>query len=93
MHSFITAAILISMALILFRALKGPPGFNRIVAVNSFGTKTVLLIAALGYLTGRPDFLDIAIVYALMNYIATVAVLHFSQAGSLSGAETRELEE
>jgi multicomponent Na+:H+ antiporter subunit F len=89
-YSFITAAILLSMALILFRALKGPPGFNRIVAVNSFGTKTVLLIAAIGYLTGRPDFLDIAIVYALMNFIATIALLHFSRAGGLSGADTRE---
>ncbi len=53
-----------------------------------FGTKTVLLIAVFGFLTGRPDFLDIALVYALINFIATIAVLKFFEYGDL-GTSTR----
>ena len=76
---FIAAMIgvLITMLMALVRALSGPTVFDRILAVNMFGTKTVLFIAVLGYLTGRPDFLDIAIVYALINFIGMVAVLRF----------------
>jgi len=76
---FITAclSILIVMALALVRALAGPTLYDRILAVNMFGTKTVLFIAVLGFLTGRPDFLDIALVYALINFISVVAVLRF----------------
>ncbi len=70
-------ALLITMLLTLVRALLGPTIFDRILAINSFGTKTVLLIAVYGFLTGRPDFLDIALVYALINYIGTIAVLKF----------------
>ncbi|MFK8077778.1 MAG: monovalent cation/H+ antiporter complex subunit F [Granulosicoccus sp.] len=76
---FIAAAIavLITMALTLMRALMGPTLFDRLLAVNSFGTKTVMLIAVYGFMTGRPDFLDIALVYALINFLGTVAVLKF----------------
>ena len=66
--------ILINMALALVRAFMGPTVFDRILAVNMFGTKTVLLIAVLGYMAGRPEFLDLALVYALMNFIAVIAV-------------------
>lgn len=72
-----TIAILVVMALALARALLGPSVFDRILAVNMFGTKTVLFICVVGYLDGRPDFIDIALVYALVNFIGTVAVLHF----------------
>ena len=72
-----TIAILIVMAMALARALLGPSVFDRILAVNMFGTKTVLFICVVGYLDGRPDFIDIALVYALVNFIGTVAVLHF----------------
>ena len=72
-------AILISMAMLLARALLGGTVYDRILAVNSFGTKTVLLIGVLGFLTGRPDFLDLSLVYALMNFIATIAVLRFTR--------------
>ena len=76
---FIAAAlsILVVMALALVRALAGPTLYDRVLAVNLFGTKTVLLIAVLGFLTGRPDFLDIALVYALINFISLIAVLRF----------------
>ena len=72
-------AILVTMALALTRALLGPTVYDRILAVNAFGTKTVLLIAVFGFLTDRPDFLDIALVYALINFISTVAALRFSE--------------
>lgn len=65
--------------LVLIRLFLGPSVFDRALALNSFGTKTVLLIALFGYMEGRPDFLDVAILYALMNFIGTVAVLKFQQ--------------
>tara|TARA_B100000405_G_scaffold261017_1_gene196587 strand:- start:392 stop:619 length:228 start_codon:yes stop_codon:yes gene_type:complete len=65
------------MALALARGLLGPTNFDRILAANMFGTKTVLFIAALGFLTGRPEFLDLAIVYALINFIGTIVVLKY----------------
>lgn len=70
-------AILISMLLAVVRAYLGPTLYDRILAVNIFGTKTVLLIAALGFLMGRPDFLDIALVYALINFISIIGVMRF----------------
>lgn len=72
-------AILISMAMLLFRAFKGETVYDRILAVNSFGTKMVLLIALVCFITGRPDFIDLALVYALMNFITMIAVLRFTR--------------
>ena len=69
--------IIAGMALALYRGLEGPTVYDRILAVNAFGTMTVLMIAVLGYMMGRPDFLDIALVYALINFIGTIAVLKF----------------
>lgn len=80
-------ALLVAMLLTLVRALLGPTIFDRILAVNSFGTKTVLLIAVYGFLTDRPDFLDIALVYSLVNFVGTIAVLKFFEYDDLgSGA-------
>ena len=70
-------AMLSVMALALARALKAETVYDRILGVNMFGTKTALFIAVLGFLGGRPDFLDIAIVYALINFIGMIAVLRF----------------
>ena len=72
-----TAALLVAMLMALIRAYAGPSLFDRVLAVNSFGTKTVLLIALLGFLTDRPEFLDIALLYALVNFIGTIAILKF----------------
>lgn len=76
---FILTAIilLIVMAITLIRAFKGPTLYDRILAVNTFGTKTVLFIAVIDFLAGRPDFLDIAIVYALINFISVIGILRF----------------
>ncbi len=71
-------AILVTMVLALARAVIGRRLYDRILAINMFGTKTVLFIAIVGFLTGRPDFLDIALVYALINFVSTVAVLRLS---------------
>ena len=71
--------ILVTMVLALVRALKGPTAYDRVLAVNMFGTKTVLLIAVIGFLTGRPDFLDLGLVYVLINFIGTIAILKFVQ--------------
>ncbi len=78
-----TLALLVAMALALTRALLGPTVYDRVLAVNSFGTKTVLLIAVIGFLTERPDFLDISLIYALINFIGTIAVLKFLKYGAL----------
>lgn len=72
-----TLTILIVMGLALARAFLGPTIYDRILAVNMFGTKTVLLIAVLGFLFGRPEFLDIALVYALINFIGVIGVLRY----------------
>lgn len=72
-----TIAVLVAMALALVRAFLGPTVYDRVLAVNAIGTKTVLMIAVLGFLAGRPEFLDIALLYALINFIGTIAVLKF----------------
>lgn len=82
-----TLAILFTMFLVLWRGVRGPTIYDRILAVNSFGTKTVLIIAVMGFLSGRPDFLDIAFVYALINFVSTIAVLKFFEYGDLGGTE------
>lgn len=82
-------AILATMALALTRALLGPTIYDRILALNSFGTKTVLIIAVYGFLTERPAFLDIALVYALINFIGTVAVLKYFEFGDLGAVRPR----
>jgi multicomponent Na+:H+ antiporter subunit F len=88
-----TLGLLVCMALTLTRSILGPTVFDRVLAVNSFGTKTVLLIAVYGFLTRRPEFLDLALVYALMNFISTIAVMKFTRFGGLAGMEEDDAEE
>lgn len=71
--------ILVTMTLAVARGLMGPSIFDRVLAVNMFGTKTVLFLAVISYLSGRPDFLDLALAYALINFIGVLAVLLFFQ--------------
>lgn len=72
------AAVILAMALALVRAVRGPTLYDRILAVNIFGTKTVVVVALIGFVMGRPEFLDIALFYALINFVGTVAVLKLS---------------
>jgi len=69
--------ILVTMTLAVARGLMGPSIFDRVLAVNMFGTKTVLLLSVIAFLGGRPDFLDLALAYALINFISVLAVLDF----------------
>lgn len=77
MFAAATLAILVTMIVTLARAYTGPTLYDRILSVNTFGTMTVLLVAVFGFLTDRPDFLDISLLYALINFIGTIAVLKF----------------
>ena len=79
-------AVLVAMGITLIRALRGPTVYDRVLAVNSFGTLTVTVLALHGFLTERPEFLDIAMLYALINFIGTVAVLKFFEYGNLGAA-------
>ena len=86
MYYVVSIAILVTMGLALIRALLGPSVYDRVLAVNVFGTKTVLLLSVVTYLYGRPDFLDLALAYALINFIGVLAVLNFFQNASLHSA-------
>lgn len=72
-------ALIATMILALIRAIAGPTLFDRVLAVNMFGTKTVLLLAVLSFLFDREDFIDLAMTYALINFIGVLAVLTFFQ--------------
>jgi multicomponent Na+:H+ antiporter subunit F len=84
MFAAAAAGLLATIALLLGRAVLGPTVFDRLLAANAIGTVAVLLLAVIGFLTGRPDFLDLAIVYAMLNIVGTIAVLKFFQYGSLA---------
>ncbi len=79
-----TAAVIVVMLMALTRVWYGPTVFDRILAGNMFGTKTTLLIALTGFLFGRPEWLDLALVYALMNFIGVFAILRYAKFGSLA---------
>ena len=72
-----TISIVISFIMVLIRLFLGPTLYDRVLALNAFGTLAVLMISVVGFLFGRPDFLDIALLYALLNFIGTIAILKF----------------
>ncbi|MDH3975229.1 MAG: monovalent cation/H+ antiporter complex subunit F [Deltaproteobacteria bacterium] len=83
MFSAAAIIIIISVMIVLYRAIIGPRVCDRVLSVNVIGTKTVALIALIGYIYERPHFMDIALVYALINFIATIAFLKFRESGRL----------
>ncbi len=83
MYHVAVIAILVTMALAVARALLGPSIYDRVLAANMLGTKTVLLVSVVAFLYGRPDFLDLALAYALINFIGVLAVLEFVQSDAL----------
>lgn len=89
-YTIVCLAILGSMSLLLYRGDVGPTLFDRILAVNAFGTKTVLFIAIIVFIKRRPDFLDLALLYSLMSFIGTVAVLRFAKFGHFDEVPTNE---
>ena len=83
-------ALLVSALIILARVYLGPSLYDRVIAVNSFGTLAVLIIGVVGFVTNRPDFLDIALLYALINFIGTIAILKFFRYKMLDARANRE---
>lgn len=79
----VAIALLAALGLLLGRAIAGPTVFDRLLAANTIGTVSVLLLATMGFLNGRPEFLDVAIVYGLLNIVGTIAVLKFFELGDL----------
>lgn len=92
MFAAVSAALLVALTLVLIRAFLGPTVFDRAQAANSVGTIAVLLLSVLGFLGGRPEFLDLAIVYGLLNVIGTIAVLKYFQYGDLGDPGETERE-
>lgn len=76
-------ALLVTLALVMVRAIAGPTVFDRVLAANSIGSVAMLLLAVIGFLTDRPEFLDLAITYGLLNIVGTIAVLKFFRQGDL----------
>jgi len=74
-------AIMAAMAMAVCRALLGPSVFDRILAVNMFGTKAVLLVAVFAFFSGRHDLLDIALLYSLLNFVGVIAALRLVERG------------
>ncbi|MEO8740221.1 MAG: monovalent cation/H+ antiporter complex subunit F [Casimicrobiaceae bacterium] len=79
-------ALLVGLAMALARAILGPTVFDRAQAANTIGTLAMMLLAVMGFLAGRPEFLDIAITYGLLNVVGTIAVLKFFRQGNLGDA-------
>lgn len=77
-------ALLVALALAVLRAVKGPTLFDRVLAGNTVGSFAILLLAVFGFLTGRPEFLDVGLTYSLLNLIGTLAVLKFFRHGDLA---------
>jgi len=94
MFAAAAVALLVALGLALTRAFLGPTVFDRAQSANTIGTLAVLLLAVIGFLTGRPEFLDLAIVYGLLNVIGTIAVLKYFQYGALGepGESARDAE-
>jgi multicomponent Na+:H+ antiporter subunit F len=89
MFAVAMAGVLVTMLIALIAAVRGPTVFDRVLAVNMFGTKTVLLIAVSGFLSGRPEWLDLALVYVLVNFTGVIAVTKFSRFGNLASDHER----
>ena len=87
MFVFATFAVMLSMVIVMIRLFIGPDLYDRVLALNVFGTCTVLLIAVTGFLFDRPDFLDIGLLYALINFVGTIAVLKFFRYNRLGDEE------
>ena len=92
MYYAVTFALIITMGLALVRAIIGPSVYDRVLAMNMFGTKTVLLLAVVAFMLGRPDFLDLALIYALINFIGVLAVLEFFRDRSSRRKDENEVE-
>lgn len=92
MFAVAAIAVLVALTLAVVRAMAGPTVFDRLVAANKIGNAVILLVAVVGFMTGRPAWLDIGILYGLLNLIAVFAVLKFLRYGDLAHAGGEELD-
>jgi multicomponent Na+:H+ antiporter subunit F len=66
--------LLVIATVVIYRAIRGPTLYDRLIAVSTMGTKTVVLLCLVGFVYGRLNmFMDIAIGYAMLNFIGTIA--------------------
>jgi len=84
MFAVATVAVIAALVLVVIRVIKGPTVFDRVLAANSVGTLAILLLAVLGFLNGRPEWLDLGITYGVLNLIGTLAILKFFRHGDLA---------
>lgn len=77
------SALGVAMIMALVRVALGTTAFDRLLAVNSIGTLVILGIALHGFIMGRPDFVDISLLYAILNFIGVFAVLKLFSTGRL----------
>ena len=84
MFAVATCAVIAALVLVVIRVIKGPTVFDRVLAANSVGTLAILLLAVLGFLNGRPEWLDLGITYGVLNVISTLAILKFFRHGDLA---------
>ena len=77
-------ALGVSILIALIRVILGPTAFDRVLAVNSIGTIVIIGVVVHGFIMERPEFVDIAILYAILNFIGTFAVLKLFSTGKLS---------
>lgn len=92
MFAAAAVAIVVALALAVFRAIRGPTVFDRALAGNSVGMLAILLLAVIGFMQGRPEFLDVALTYGLLNLIGTLAVLKFFRHGDIAHDDEAERE-
>ncbi|MBN9259402.1 MAG: pH regulation protein F [Hyphomicrobium sp.] len=83
-------AVIAALVLVVVRVIKGPTVFDRVLAGNSVGTLAIILVAVLGFLNGRPEFLDVALTYGVLNLIGTLAILKFFRHGDLAYDEQED---
>ena len=79
------AACGVAILIALLRVVLGPTAFDRVLAVNSIGTLVIIGIALHGFVIGRPEFIDISILYAILNFVGVFAVLKLFSTGRLDG--------
>jgi multicomponent Na+:H+ antiporter subunit F len=93
MYAVVALALLVTLLFALIRGVLGPTVFDRLQATNTIGTCAILLVAVMGFLTGRPEFLDLGLVYGLLNIVGTVAVLKYFRYGALGDPGETEPEQ
>jgi multicomponent Na+:H+ antiporter subunit F len=77
-------AVIAALVLVVVRVLRGPTLFDRVLAGNTVGTLAIILLTVLGFLNGRPEWIDIALTYGVLNLIGTLAILKFVRHGDLA---------